>query len=271
MSGLVLRLAGPMQSWGERSTFAAERDTAGFPTRSGLIGLFAASMGIERGQAGVSQGTRPIAIADFAALRITVRVDAPGLLLTDFHTVGGGLPSARTVPTAEGKHRAGENTATIVSRRHYLSDAVFTVAVTAVDDDDLIMRIGDALLHPVWQPYLGRRSCPPDQPLVLRRRCADPEAELRTQVPLPRRPWLPRAADGGVEVDLLTESVPADGRTAVTELSDVPLSFDRFDRRYARRTVYRQSISLPTRLLHKPGEEFQRALYAYIEQGRVAA
>ena len=45
--GLLLRLAGPLQSWGMLSHFN-ERDTARFPTRSGVIGLLAAALGIAR-------------------------------------------------------------------------------------------------------------------------------------------------------------------------------------------------------------------------------
>lgn len=44
MSGFLLRLAGPMQSWGEHSMFG-ERDTLPYPSRSGLIGMFAAAQG----------------------------------------------------------------------------------------------------------------------------------------------------------------------------------------------------------------------------------
>ena len=47
MSGLLLRLAGPLQSWGERSAFGV-RDTSAFPTRSGVIGMFAAAEGRNR-------------------------------------------------------------------------------------------------------------------------------------------------------------------------------------------------------------------------------
>ena len=46
-TGMLLRLAGPLQSWGERSVFTV-RDSAAFPTRSGVLGMFAAAEGIDR-------------------------------------------------------------------------------------------------------------------------------------------------------------------------------------------------------------------------------
>ena len=154
MTGLLLRLAGPLQSWGEHSTFA-DRDTLRYPTRSGITGIFAAAQGLRRGEP----------LDRYPPLTLTVRIDRPGVLLADFHTTGGGLPRGRTAPTAEGGRRA-EGKATIVTRRMYLSDAVFTVAVQG--PGKLIGDLAAALVSPHWQPYLGRRSCPPDQPLLLR-------------------------------------------------------------------------------------------------------
>jgi CRISPR system Cascade subunit CasD len=252
-TGLVLRLAGPLQSWGEHSAFI-DRDTVSFPTRSGLVGMFAGAMGLRRGES----------LTRFGEIRLTVRVDAPGVLLTDFHTVGGGLPPARTVPTADGKHRSGD-TGTMVTRRRYLSDAVFTVAVTG--SPDLLDDVGEALLAPRWQPYLGRRSCPPDQPFLLRRRAADPEGDLRGRVPLPRRPrFAARAADGTVDVDVYTETERANA--AVTELADVPVDFAPLGRRYGHRNVYREVVSVKTDLFQRPGREYREALFRYMREGQ---
>ncbi len=94
MSGFLLRLAGPMQSWGEHSMFG-ERDTLPYPSRSGLIGMFAAAQGVRRGDP----------LDRYKELKFTVRVDRPGVRLVDFHTIGGGLPKERTVPTAAGERR----------------------------------------------------------------------------------------------------------------------------------------------------------------------
>ncbi|MBN6054469.1 type I-E CRISPR-associated protein Cas5/CasD, partial [Nonomuraea sp. RK-328] len=159
-----LRLTGPLQSWGEHSAFAAERDTQRFPTRSGLIGLFAGAYGMRRGED----------LSRFDELEIVVRIDRPGVPTMDFHTIGGGRVRQQTVPTAEGGRRSVE-TATIVTRRHYLADACFVVGVSGPPDG--IDMLADRLAHPRWQPYLGRRSCPPDQPFVLRQ-VDDPMIEL---------------------------------------------------------------------------------------------
>lgn len=44
MSTLLMRLAGPLQSWGTTSRFD-QRDTGKEPSKSGVIGLMAAALG----------------------------------------------------------------------------------------------------------------------------------------------------------------------------------------------------------------------------------
>ena len=50
MSTLLLRLAAPLQSWGASSKFG-RRATEREPTKSGVIGLVAAALGIRRTEA----------------------------------------------------------------------------------------------------------------------------------------------------------------------------------------------------------------------------
>ncbi|GLU49913.1 type I-E CRISPR-associated protein Cas5/CasD [Nocardiopsis ansamitocini] len=247
MSGLLLRLAGPMQSWGEHSAFG-ERDTLPYPTRSGLIGMFAAAQGVQRGEP----------LERYAELELTVRVDRPGVRMVDFHTVGGGLPRDRTVPTAEGKRR-GENQTTIVTRRSYLADAVFTVAVTGPATHD----IADALLTPHWQPYLGRRSFVPDPLLVLRRSVADPVAELLGAVPLPYRRM--SGTDAETVVDVLYERDPGgEGpERTLAVLSDVPRSFASASRRYATRRISIVPTGVPAALVSGTSGDYQDRVFAY--------
>ncbi|MGP3959727.1 type I-E CRISPR-associated protein Cas5/CasD [Nonomuraea sp. 3N208] len=242
MSGLVLRLAGPLQSWGEHSAFA-ERDTQRFPTRSGLIGLFAGAYGMRRGAD----------LSGFDQLTFTIRIDRPGIPVADFHTVGGGRARQHTVPTADGGRRSVE-TATIVTRRHYLADAVFTVGLTG--PPDLITELAERLNRPRWQPYLGRRSCPPDPPLLLRQ-TPDPFTELTQRVPVPRR----FAGDGSL--DFVREGADSQA-TSVTELMDVPVSFARLERRYRHRTVSIIPIAIPEPLWVGRGHRYQDALFAYV-------
>lgn len=245
MSGLVLRLAGPLQSWGEHSTFG-DRDTLRFPTRSGIIGIFAAAQGLRRGEP----------LDQYSPLRFTIRVDQPGVYLSDFHTAGGGLPRERSIPTADGGRR-GEGKATIVTRRMYLSDAVFTVAVEG--PDDVTKQVTAALRSPRWPPYLGRRSCPPDQPMLLRGLADDPLHELRHRIPLPGRK---SDTAGQITVDILSEE-PAEN-TAFTEVWDVPSAFTRAGRRYGLRAVYRQRAQFPAALASwHSRKEYHRALAEY--------
>jgi len=70
--------------------------------------------------------------------------------ITDFHTV----QHARKV---DGKPRPEA----IVSRREYLCDAEFTLAIAFVKDADYgLEQVKQAIQKPVYTPFLGRRSCP---------------------------------------------------------------------------------------------------------------
>ena len=48
--------------------------------------------------------------------------------------------------------------------KEYLQDSTFTVGLESTDLR-LLIRIGAAIQHPVYMPYLGRRACPPAGPI----------------------------------------------------------------------------------------------------------
>ncbi|MFF2101741.1 type I-E CRISPR-associated protein Cas5/CasD [Streptomyces sp. NPDC058202] len=251
MSGLLLRLAGPLQSWGERSAFNPVRDTASFPTRSALVGLFAAAEGIGRDDGGLDR---------YDTLRITVRVDRPGIRLTDYHTVGGGQPKARTAATSGGSNKG----AAVITERHYLSDAVFVVAVSG--PKQTLAPLAGALRRPHWAPYLGRRSCPPDEPFVLRHTTDDPESELLTGVPLSRSTPRGGGADDTVAVEFLREEAPAGSTADRLDLYDMPVSFARHGRSHGMRSLYRTLEDLPATLTSPQPQQLQRLIdYAQTE------
>ncbi|NLO07691.1 MAG: type I-E CRISPR-associated protein Cas5/CasD, partial [candidate division WS1 bacterium] len=66
MPVLLMRLEGPMQSWGTQSRFTV-RDTGREPSKSAVIGLLCAALGVDR-----DEDDR---LADLATMRMAVRID----------------------------------------------------------------------------------------------------------------------------------------------------------------------------------------------------
>lgn len=149
MKLLLIRLEGALQSWGEWAKWD-ERDSGLMPTKSGVIGLIACCAGLKRGDPFIAELHRKLVFA--------VRGDRPGTIMTDFHTV-----HSNTMRTADGTIQDR----TIVSHRQYLMDSAFLAAIGVrnQEDEPLLDRCGEALKHPVWVPFLGRKSCVPSAPL----------------------------------------------------------------------------------------------------------
>lgn len=146
MATLLLRLQGPLQSWGTTSRFD-ERDTQLEPSKSGVLGLLCAALGRDRAEP----------VGDLATLRMGVRVDREGVPMRDYQTATG------VVVAATGKADLGR---TVVSSRHYLSDAAFLVGLEG-DDEPLLHTLQQALKSPVWPLALGRKSFVPGCPVWL--------------------------------------------------------------------------------------------------------
>lgn len=144
-STLLLRLQGPMQSWGTTSRFD-ERDTQLEPSKSGVLGLLCAALGRDRSEP----------VEDLAALLMGVRVDREGVQMRDYQTATG------VVIASSGK---ADLERTVVSPRYYLSDAVFLVGL---EGERKLLEVAHAALKaPVWSLSLGRRSFVPSQPVYL--------------------------------------------------------------------------------------------------------
>ena len=142
MATLLLRLAAPLQAWGSQSKFNI-RLTEREPTKSGVVGMLAAALGIQRND-------DPKKLEPLNALRFGIRVEREGKLLRDFHMV----------------HEITGKKDSHVTERFYLTDAVFIVALET-DDKVFLKQLAYALNHPVYPLFLGRRSCPPTLPVVL--------------------------------------------------------------------------------------------------------
>ena len=147
---LALKLSGVLQAWGGH-TYEDFRHTELIPTRSALLGLLAACLGIDRKD---TDGLQTLS----GAVRMAVRADQTKYKpqrITDYHTV----LEPRTV---KGPPRKDP----VVSHREYWCDAQYTVLLTVSDDARWTLKqIRDALEKPVYTPFLGRRSCPISRPL----------------------------------------------------------------------------------------------------------
>lgn len=144
MPTLLLRLQGPMQSWGTTSRFD-ERDTQLEPSKSGVLGLICAALGRDRSES----------VDDLAALQMGVRVDREGVVLRDYQTATGIVNAAGKVDMKR----------TVVSPRYYLSDAAFLVGFEG--ERSLLDQIHQALKTPHWPLSLGRKGCLPSPPVYL--------------------------------------------------------------------------------------------------------
>jgi CRISPR system Cascade subunit CasD len=122
------------------------RPTLPFPTRSGVLGLVAACMGIRR-----DQTARLNALAE--GTRVHVRVDAAGTPLVDDQTI-------------QDNPNASETRQTIQSKRTYLCDASF-VAVVVPGPGTSTGEIAAAVTRPAFSPFLGRRACVLSTPLLI--------------------------------------------------------------------------------------------------------
>lgn len=167
MTTLLLRLCGPMQSWGTRSRFT-ERDTELEPSKSGVIGLLCAALGWPRERD----------VSPLATLRMGVRVDREGTMARDYHTAGGG-PGGGIVRASGSLSRDA-----VLSNRYYLAGADFLVGLEG--ERGLLEEIEAALRAPAWQLSLGRKSFVPSVPVYLPRGGLR-EAGLRDA--LENEPW----------------------------------------------------------------------------------
>lgn len=206
---LALLLDGPMQSWGHASRFE-RRTTALHPTRSGVIGLIAAAVGIDKHTA-----DETAQLSRFTSLNVTTLTlprrnrRAQELLmqrLEDYHTVTG-------IRRASGKE---DEDATVQTYRHYLLDARFGVLLEG--PSALLDSIAAALRNPKWGVWLGRKCCLPASPLLV----APPGSRAAVWASM-----LQRAGYSGTETeeqfDRILEVAATDSGADMIE--DTPLAF----------------------------------------------
>lgn len=162
-SFLVFSLWAPLASMGDVAV-GERRYGLDRPGKSAVIGLVAAALGIDRAEEASQQ-------ALMAGYGFAVQADAPGTLLTDFHT-------AQVPPARKGKRWATRraelaepNLETILSWREYRCDARFSVALWARPAAPHPLEdLARSLARPHFTLYIGRKACPlglPPGPKIL--------------------------------------------------------------------------------------------------------
>lgn len=240
MPTLLLRLVGPMQSWGTTSRFD-QRDTGKEPSKSGVIGLLAAAMGIDR--------ENWIDLEPLTQMTMGVRHDRPGIPKYDYQTVGQGTEEVvdangriqvrSRMILANGKYPSGDHLGEgVQSYRYYLADAAFLVGFECADRS-FLERIHFALQNPVWPLALGRKSYVPSEPIWISDGLQD--GSLREIIS--EWPWIATQRKWEEQPEKLLVSFDSDDGSGVLKM-DQPLS-SFAERRFGARFVRSEWIPFP--------------------------
>jgi CRISPR system Cascade subunit CasD len=181
MKACIFQIYGPLVSWGEIAVGGTRR-SAMHPSRSAILGLVAAALGIKR------EAENDLAELG-RSLSIAFRVDAPGTLLTDYHTVQAPRRQAKKTYRTRKEEVAAldEKDNAILSSREYRCDAYALAAVCVRDGRVTLEQIAESLRLPTFHLYFGRKSAPPALPLHPQVVEADNlhEAFTKAEFPLP--------------------------------------------------------------------------------------
>jgi len=150
---LVATLYAPLASWGDIAV-GEVRGTWDRPSRSSVLGLLAAALGITRAD------DDALAALD-THTGVAVRVDRSGALHRDFHTVQTvrkGAVKKRT-PRTRRELLNIEQPKTIVSERYYREDASYTLAVWSESGARWdVSALAESLRAPRFVLYAGRKA-----------------------------------------------------------------------------------------------------------------
>ncbi|MEW5423965.1 type I-E CRISPR-associated protein Cas5/CasD [Amorphus sp. 3PC139-8] len=162
MEFLVFTLDGPMSAWGDISP-GRQRTSWSRPSRSAVIGLIAAALGIRHGD-NESLGR----LHD--GLSLAVETLRRGKSLVDYQIIEmptePGLRKYRkehgSPPPTRGASLECPETHTLPSHREYRVDASYRAAICRRpwSKGPALEEIREALVRPKFQLYLGRKSCP---------------------------------------------------------------------------------------------------------------
>lgn len=200
MSTLIIKTEG-MSAYGLQ-TFDINRRINHFPTRSALVGLLSAALGIRR-----DNTDKLLELSD--SVDTAVQVNHCGTKISDYHTVQG-------FRNPQGKLQKPDTTKP--TYREYWCDSAHTFAITG--NVTIITKLADAVRDPIFTLFQGRKSCPLTRPLF----------ESMTDDDNPVTALLGNHAEGPIYSD-----VPGDHEVGQLKLRDKRVAGVRS---FAMRTVY---------------------------------
>lgn len=157
---LTFQVYGPFAAFGSIAV-GEIREISSSPGKSAILGLVAGALGVDRFYDRMHRN-----LAE--SYMMAVRMDAPGCILRDFHTIQSSRPGKGVVFNSRREElESGAPINTITSRRDYLNDAACMVCLKANDSSPYTLEdLAQALEHPIYMPYIGRKSCPLGLPLA---------------------------------------------------------------------------------------------------------
>ena len=141
MSELVFELSAPMQSY-VPPTSSNIQYTDKKPRTDAIVGLLSAALGYRRGDQRINDLKNAIDIK----VKTIKNDEVP---LVDYQNA---------------HYSKGSNIKNRQLWRSYLQDASFEISV--IGSDILLEKLKQALLKPYFALACGRRSCPPDKPII---------------------------------------------------------------------------------------------------------
>ena len=184
MKILTMRLDAPLIAFGG-TVVDANGITDEMPSRSMITGLLGNALGYEHREVERLERLQQ-------RLRVGARRDLIGQRIVDFQTVDlsqdflrsgwttWGAPEVRGGASGKGTH---------IRNRHYLADAVYTLAValTEANESPDVDALAAALDTPARPLFIGRKPCLPSGPLLLGVVEADSLLDALRRAPLPAR------------------------------------------------------------------------------------
>lgn len=157
---LVFRLYAPLASWGEIAVGEVRR-SAFHPSKSAIIGLLSAALGIDRyDETQLKQMVEGYILG--------VKVLSQGILMQDYQTIDAPPENKkRNYKTRKEELSVNkDDRSTLQSWRQYLCDSLYVIAIRCHENAPYSLeRLKEALKEPVFHLYLGRKSYPLAHPL----------------------------------------------------------------------------------------------------------